>query len=414
MRLTRSVLIEQINVAISSIRGQALRTTLTVGIIGMGIMALIAMVTATESLKENIRVEFSSLGTDSFTIKTKRYSGFFKGKRPTPPTPITFREARQFSKLTLSDLLVTSSIYASGTSIVGRNSKRTDPNIQILGVDHNYIEVANIPLSKGRGFSNSEINEGTPLIIIGSNIEEKLFEPWEVIVGSNILLSGSRYTVIGVLESRGASFGMSQDNQCLISTTAARRQFSDVNRSYTITCAVADTENIEQSTDLATGIFRMVRGDTPGTPSSFEISKSNSLVDTLLEATSGITIAAAVIGIITLFGAGIGLMNIMLVSVSERTREIGTRKSLGASARAIRTQFLVEVIIIGQIGGFVGISAGLGIGNIIASFFDTPFVIPWGWIAIGMTLCMITSLSSGYYPATKAAKLDPITALGRA
>jgi putative ABC transport system permease protein len=414
MRLTRSVLIEQINVAISSIRGQALRTTLTVGIIGMGIMALIAMVTATESLKENIRVEFSSLGTDSFTIKTKRNSGFFKGKRPAPPTPITFREAQQFSKLTLSNLLVTSSIYASGTSIVGRNSKRTDPNIQILGVDHNYIDVANIPLSKGRGFSNSEIQEGTPLIIVGSNIEEKLFEPWEVIVGSNILLSGSRYTVIGVLETRGASFGMSQDNQCLISTTAARRQFSDNNRSYTITCAVADTENIEQSTDLATGIFRMVRGDTPGTPSSFEISKSNSLVDTLLEATSGITIAAAVIGIITLFGAGIGLMNIMLVSVSERTREIGTRKSLGASARAIRTQFLVEVIIIGQIGGFVGISAGLGIGNIIASFFETPFVIPWGWIAIGMTLCMITSLFSGYYPASKAAKLDPITALGRA
>ena len=370
MRLTRSVLIEQINVAIGSIRGQALRTTLTVGIIGMGIMALIAMVTATESLKENIRVEFSSLGTDSFTINPKRNSGFFKGKRPAPPTPITFREARQFSKLSPSDLLVSSSIFASGTSIIGRNSKRTDPNIQILGVDHNYIDVANIPLSKGRGFSNSEIQEGTPLIIVGSNIEEKLFEPWEVIVGSNILLSGSRYTVIGVLETRGASFGMSQDNQCLISTTAARRQFSDNNRSYTITCAVADTENIEQSTDLATGIFRMVRGDTPGTPSSFEISKSNSLVDTLLEATSGITIAAAVIGIITLFGAGIGLMNIMLVSVSERTREIGTRKSLGASARAIRTQFLVEVIIIGQIGGFVGISAGLGIGNIIASFFE--------------------------------------------
>ncbi|MBT7651885.1 MAG: FtsX-like permease family protein [Flavobacteriales bacterium] len=414
MRLTRSVLIEQINVAIGSIRGQALRTTLTVGIIGMGIMALIAMVTATESLKENIRVEFSSLGTDSFTIKPKRNSGFFKGKRPAPSTPITFREARQFSQLSRSDLLVSSSIFASGTSIIGRNSNRTDPNIQVLGVDENYLDVSNIPLSIGRGFSNSEIKAGTPLIIIGSNIKDKLFEPWEEVVGSNLLLSGSRYTVIGVLESRGASFGMSQDNQCLISTTSVRRQFSDVNRSYTITCAVADTEHLEQSTDFATGAFRMIRGDTPGAPSSFDISKSNTLVETLLEATSGITIAAAVIGIITLFGAGIGLMNIMLVSVSERTREIGTRKSLGASARAIRTQFLVEVIIIGQIGGLVGIASGLGIGNIIASVFDTPFVIPWAWIVIGMTLCMITSLASGYYPATKAAKLDPITALGRA
>lgn len=414
MNTSRTLIQEQIKVAIRSIYGQMLRTCLTIGIIAMGIMALIAMVTATESLKENIHVEFSSLGTDSFTIKTKRNSGFFQGQRSEPPTPITFREARQFTKLIQSDLLVTSSIFASGSSIIGRNSKRTDPNIQILGIDHNYLEVANIPLSKGRGFSNSEINEGTPLIIIGSSIEEKLFEPWEVILGSNILVSGSRYKVIGVIESRGASFGMSQDNQCLISTNAVRRQFSDVNRSYLITCAVADTENIEQSTDLATGIFRMIRGDTPGKPSSFEISKSNSLVETLLEATTGITLAASVIGIITLFGAGIGLMNIMLVSVSERTREIGTRKSLGASIKAIRTQFLIEVIVIGQLGGAVGIALGLGLGNLIASYFETPFVIPWGWIAVGMTLCMITSLASGYYPARKASLLNPIVALGRA
>jgi putative ABC transport system permease protein len=413
MRLTRAVLIEQINVAIGSIRGQALRTTLTVGIIGMGIMALIAMVTATESLKENIRIEFSSLGTDSFTITPKRNSGFFRGKRPEPTTPISYREAKRFAKLAHSNLNISASVFASGSSIIGRNSKRTDPNIQILGVDGNYIDVANIPLSKGRGFTTSEVDEGTPLIIIGSNIKEKLYDPWEEVLGSSLLLSGSRYTVIGVLESRGASFGMSQDNQCLISTSAVRRQFSDVNRSYTITCAVTDTENIEQSTDFATGTFRMIRGDNPGAPSSFDLTKSNSLVETLLEATSGITIAASVIGIITLFGAGIGLMNIMLVSVSERTREIGTRKSIGASARAIRTQFLVEVIIIGQLGGFVGIMAGLGLGNIIASYFNTPFVIPWGWIAIGIVLCTITSLVSGYYPATKAAKLDPITALGR-
>jgi putative ABC transport system permease protein len=206
---------------------------------------------------------------------------------------------------------------------------------------------------------------------------------------------------------------MSQDNQCLIPIPSVRRQFSDNNRNYTITCEVDDPEKLSQGTDLATGVFRMVRGDTPGNPNSFEISKSNRLVETLLEATSGITIAASVIGIITLFGAGIGLMNIMLVSVSERTREIGTRKSLGASTRAIRTQFLVEVIVIGQLGGAVGIGLGLVLGNIIASYFDTPFVIPWGWITVGMTLCIITSLASGYYPARKASLLDPIVALGR-
>jgi putative ABC transport system permease protein len=137
------------------------------------------------------------------------------------------------------------------------------------------------------------------------------------------------------------------------------------------------------------------------------------LVETLLEATDGITLAAAFIGLITLFGAGIGLMNIMLVSVSERTREIGTRKSLGASSTAIRTQFLVEVLVIGQLGGAVGILLGLGVGNAIASYFETPFVVPWGWVTVGVLLCVATSLASGYYPARMAARLDPIVALGR-
>lgn len=414
MKMSKSVLNEQILVAIRSIRGQALRTTLTVAIIGIGIMALIAMVTATESLKENIRTEFSSLGTNTFTIKPKRQGGFFDGRRSTPTSPINYRETRRFSKTIGPELTVTSSIFATGSAVVGRGSERTNPNIQILGIDGNYLNVANIPLEKGRGFTIAEGEEGIPLIIIGSNIEEKLYEPWETVIGSNILLSGSRYLVIGVLESRGSSFGMSQDNQCLIPIPSVRRQFSDNNRNYSIICEVKDPENLSQASDLATGVFRMVRGDTPGNPNSFEVSKSNSLVETLLEATSGITLAATVIGIITLFGAGIGLMNIMLVSVSERTREIGTRKSLGASTKAIRTQFLVEVIIIGQLGGAVGIALGLLLGNIIASYFETPFVIPWGWITIGMTLCIITSLASGYYPARKASLLDPIVALGRA
>ncbi|HAY57138.1 MAG TPA: ABC transporter, partial [Flavobacteriales bacterium] len=151
----------------------------------------------------------------------------------------------------------------------------------------------------------------------------------------------------------------------------------------------------------------------PGKPNSFRIRQSNRLVETLMEATQGITIAAAFIGLITLLGAGIGLMNIMLVSVSERTREIGTRKSLGASSQAIRTQFLVEVMVIGQLGGGVGIVLGLLVGNLIAGYFDTAFLIPWGWVITGVLLCLGTSLASGYYPARMAANLDPIVALGR-
>ena len=414
MKWSSSVLFEQIKVAVRSIKGQALRTTLTVGIIGVGIMALIAMVTATESLKENIKIEFSSLGTNTFTISPVRSGGIQHGRRKPPEDPIDYLEAKRFAKeLEDSGIDVSASINASMTAIVSRGTERTNPNVQILGVDEQYLNVSGIPLLAGRGISKTEAEDGAPMIVIGTKIRDQLFKEWESPVGEDVLLGGTRYFIVGVLESRGSSFGMSQDNQCLIPIPAARRQFSDKNRSYMLACAVADSEFMDSYIDEATGAFRMVRGDFPGEDNSFEISQSNALVDTMLSATSGITAAAVVIGLITLFGAGIGLMNIMLVSVSERAREIGTRKALGASSRAIRTQFLVEVIIIGQLGGAVGILLGLGLGNVIASFFKTPFVIPWGWIAVGLTLCMITSLASGYYPARKASTLDPIDALGR-
>ena len=414
MKWSSSVFFEQVKVAVRSITGQALRTTLTVGIIGIGIMALIAMVTATESLKENVKQEFSSLGTNSFSIRPVRSGGFQHGRRSAPADPISYDQARRFSKaLEGTDVIVSSSINASMMGIVSRGTERTNPNVQVLGIDQHYLNVSGIPLEKGRGFSQTESEDGAPLIIVGTKIVEQLYEEWESAVGTDILLGGKKYHIIGVLESRGSSFGMSQDNQCLIPIPSARRQFSDKYKNYMIVCSVPNAENIDMHIDDATGAFRMVRGDLPGEDNSFEISQSNALVDSLLQATSGITAAAVVIGIITLFGAGIGLMNIMLVSVSERTREIGTRKALGASSRAIRTQFLVEVIIIGQFGGVVGIGLGLALGNIIASYFETPFVIPWVWIAVGVTLCMITSIISGYYPARKASQLDPIVALGR-
>ena len=414
MKWSSSVFLEQVKVAVRSILGQALRTTLTVSIIGIGIMALISMVTATESLKENVRQEFSSLGTNTFSIRPLRTGGFQNGRRAVPVEPISYDQAKRFVKeLQSSEITVSYSINATMVGIVSRDTERTNPNVQIIGIDQHYLNVSNIPLESGRGFSQTEAEEGAPIILVGSKVVSKLYEEWEEPIGTDLLIGGTKYHVIGVLESRGASFGMSQDNQCLIPIPAARRQFSDKYQSYMVVCEVPNPENLDSYVDDATGAFRMVRGDLPGAGNSFEISQSNALVDTMLEGSKGITIAAVVIGIITLFGAGIGLMNIMLVSVSERTREIGTRKALGASARAIRTQFLVEVVIIGQIGGAFGIGLGLGLGNIVASFFNTPFVVPWGWILVGVTLCMITSIASGYYPARKASQLDPIVALGR-
>ena len=301
MKWSSSVFIEQVKVAVRSILGQALRTSLTVGIIGIGIMALIAMVTATESLKENVRQEFSSLGTNTFSINPIRTGGFQQGRRNMPVDPISFEQAKVFAKeLQSSEITVSYSINATMVGVVSKGTKRTNPNVKILGVDQHYLNVSNINIEKGRGFSQTEVEEGDLVILVGLKIVSKLYEEWEDPLGSNILIGGAKYKVIGVLESRGASFGMSQDNQCLIPIPAARRQFSDKYQSYTIVCEVPDPENLDSYIDVVTGAFRMVRGDLPGSGNSFEISQSNALVDTMLDGTKGITIAAVVIGIITL------------------------------------------------------------------------------------------------------------------
>ena len=400
-------------VALRSIRGQALRTTLTIGIIGMGIMALIAMVTATESLKANVTQEFSSLGTQSFSIDQMRSGGMFQGKRVLPSPPIDFRQASQFKNEAAGVFKVATSVFGTGMASVTRGNQRTDPNVSVQGVDELYLDVSGLSLAQGRNFTLAEVQSGASIVMVGQSVVDRLFESWEDPVGQHVLVGSQRYSIVGILEARGTSFGRSQDNQILMPIQGVRRQYSDEGRSYNLTCTVAHTEDMPEAVEQATGWMRVVRGDAPGKPNSFLIRQSNRLVDTLLEATDGITMAAVFIGLITLFGAGIGLMNIMLVSVSERTREIGTRKSLGATGAAIRTQFLAEVLVIGQLGGIVGISLGLVVGNLIANAFDTPFIVPWAWVVTGVLLCLVTSLASGYYPARLASKLDPIVALGR-
>ncbi|HAI00909.1 MAG TPA: ABC transporter, partial [Flavobacteriales bacterium] len=347
---------DMVHVALRSIRGQVLRTSLTVGIIGIGIMALIAMVTATESLKANVRQEFSALGTQSFSIDQMRSGGMFGGKRVLPSTPIDFREAVQFKEEASGSFEVATSVFGTGMATVTRGSERTDPNVSVQGVDDLYLGVSGLSVAKGRNFTDHEITTGASVVMVGQSIVSRLFEAWEDPVSQHVLVGAQRYNVIGVLEARGTSFGMSQDNQILMPIPCVRRQYSDDGRSYNLTCTVEKAEDMPAAVDVATGLMRVVRGDAPGEPNSFRVRQSNQLVDTLLEATDGITLAAVFIGLVTLFGAGIGLMNIMLVSVSERTREIGTRKSLGASSAAIRTQFLVEVMVIGQLGGVLGIA----------------------------------------------------------
>ncbi len=409
--MTRDTINENIKVSIRSIRSQILRTVLTVAIIAFGIMALVSMVTATESLKANIQQEFSTLGTNVFNIKNKQSRGLRIGMVEKEAEVINYRQATAFKEQYDFDAIVSLSAFGSWAATIKYGQEKTNPNVQVIGIDEQYLNVSGFDLESGRSFSASDLESSQNLVILGKDVVTKLFNDFESPIDKEISIGSFKYTVAGVLESKGSGMGMSQDNQCYITLTNLKKQFATANTDYRISVMVNDAERISDGISEAFGVMRVVRGDEIGSDNSFEVDQSSALIETLLEAISVITIVAAGIGVITLFGAGIGLMNIMLVSVTERTQEIGVRKAIGASSKLIRMQFLVEAIIIGQLGGAVGIILGLIVGNIIAIFFETPFVIPWFWIVVGVSLCAVTSVVSGYYPAKRAAALDPIDAL---
>ena len=226
-----------------------------------------------------------------------------------------------------------------------------------------------------------------------------------------ISIGPGKYRVIGLLEEKGSSTGFSGDRTCLVPINNVRSYFSRPNMNYSISIRTEDSQSMNAAVGEATGLFRILRDVPMGEEDNFAIIKSDSIVEMLNDFLSNIKIGAIIIGIITLFGAVIGLMNIMLVSVAERTREIGIRKAVGANRRRVLYQFLVEAVVIGQMGGVFGIILGIAIGNVVSTIIGSDFIVPWDWMALGVSLCLLVALLSGILPAMKAAKLDPIESL---
>lgn len=404
---------ENIRIAFGSIKTQILRTILTVLIIAIGITALVGILTVVSALENTISTDFASMGANTFNINQYENKVRNRGgrEREVINPIISYPEAVAFKNKYKYPFTETSlSFTATTTAEVKYLGEKTDPEITIVGVDEHFITNSGLETSLGRSFNQFDIENNTYSCIVGSDFEKGLLKDVNPI-DKVISIRGARFKVIGVLKEKGSTFGNSQDLRVLIPIQVARSLFTAPNINYTISVMVSKKEVLDEAIDNATSTMRRVRKLSPVRDNNFGVVRSDDLINRILSITQYLGIAAWTISVITILGSSIALMNIMIVSVTERTREIGVRKALGAKRSTVAFQFFIETLLIGQIGGLVGIVLGILLGFAIATAMSFVFVIPWMAIFAAFATSFCVALVSGLYPAIKASKLDPIEAL---
>lgn len=406
-------LVENVKEGLRSIKANLLRSVLTSLIVAIGITSLVGILTAIDGIEASVNESLASLGVNTFDIRSRTNRGSNRGgvvEKKYPPLKMNeaFRFIDQYKPAS------TISLSAGITQIaeVKHLSKKTNPNVFVDGVNDEYLAIKGLEVDKGRGFSKMEIQYGSQVAVIGYKIYTTLFKNKEEPIGSEITFSGMQFRVIGVLKEKGQLAENNYDNMVFIPIIKGNQMAKGKGLEYELTVGITDPTQIDYAMGEATGVMRSIRRDRPSQLNSFELEKSETLAQELESITTGLRFGGFGIGFITLLGASIALMNIMLVSVTERTREVGIRKALGATPKRIRQQFLIEAIVVCLLGGIAGIVLGIAIGNLLSRAMNiTVFVLPWLWMFVGLGVCVFVGIISGYYPARKASKLDPIESL---
>tara|TARA_B100000497_G_C7691351_1_gene420444 strand:+ start:2697 stop:3929 length:1233 start_codon:yes stop_codon:yes gene_type:complete len=407
-------MIESIVMAYQSLRSQSLRAILTALIIATGITALVGMLTATSVMESSISGQFTTMGANTFSIQS---GGMIlevgrNGRREKRQPQIPIQTANYLKKeLSKKGLPTSLSDDLLGTATIRYQEKESNPNVRVQGIDLNFAQVNSIEVLEGRYFSGVEQKEARSVALIGPDVSKKLFQNSSEAIAKMIRINGKSYKVIGVTKPKGNSSFMASDNLIYLPLMTGLKDFGSSSSSIVTSVLAPSPEKIDAAINEAISSMRSIRKLSPGEQNNFNIRRADNLSSILINSLKSVSIGAGLIGFITLLGASISLMNIMLVSVTERTSEIGTRKALGASEKTIITQFLFEAILVSLAGGILGIIFGLTVGNGLAFVLNTPIIIPFEWVALAFIVSFFVGVVSGWYPANKAAKLDPIEAL---
>ncbi|HUC81617.1 MAG TPA: ABC transporter permease [Flavisolibacter sp.] len=413
-----------LSLSFRTIRSNRLRSGITIAIIALGITALVGIITAIQAMNQKLTESFATIGANGFSIRFKE-RGFRIGanremkvekkaqrqeKKSNLSKPISMQEAERFAAAFNYPGKVSLACYGGNNNNVATSIKKTNPTVTLFGADESYLELNGFSIAAGRNFSRPEVQSAVNVCLLGHDVAKTLFgEEVTAAIQQEVRINNVVYRVIGILKERGLTFGFSRDNVAIIGYKSQAQYFYAV--SFTIGVKASEVSRVEEAMGEAEGTFRSVRQLAVTEESNFVLERSNSIAEKAIKSLGYITTAVTIIGLITLIGAAIGLMNIMLVAVAERTKEVGLIKAIGGKRSAIHLQFLFEAVLISLAGAFIGIAAGIALGNLFGILLETSFVIPWNWIVYGVVICSVVGLLAGLYPALKAGKLNPIEAL---